>query len=202
MHYFSVLRSHFSSCTTYHFCCFFGILAVDCFTHIVYHLKLLYQSSSLNCLTTHQLPPQTATKTGMIRSNFTRLPSQFIHVFYHLDLCNMILNDMILTWFLIPISELPWDQPSSSCTEFINWKDNDHWQLQTPWSKLDTLAISLLRKLLATSPGTRLTLEKTLDHKWCNMQFADNGSTLFLFKVHMNQCLYRCKSSPRDGSGT
>jgi len=93
----------------------------------------------------------------------------------------------------LPFSELPWDQPSSSCTEFINWKDNDHWQLQTPWSKLDTLAISLLRKLLATSPGTRLTLEKTLDHKWCNMQFADNGRTFSLFKVHMNQCLYRCK---------
>lgn len=35
-----------------HFCCFFGILAVDCFSDL-YHLKLLYQSSSLNCLPTH-----------------------------------------------------------------------------------------------------------------------------------------------------
>ncbi|XP_017014083.1 serine/threonine-protein kinase grp [Drosophila takahashii] len=81
--------------------------------------------------------------------------------------CGVILVTMLA-------GELPWDQPSINCTEFINWKDNDHWQLQTPWSKLDTLAISLLRKLLSTSPGTRLTLEKTLDHKWCNMQFADN----------------------------
>jgi len=85
-------------------------------------------------------------------------------------------------------SELPWDQPSTNCTEFTNWRDNDHWQLQTPWSKLDTLAISLLRKLLATSPGTRLTLEKTLDHKWCNMQFADNGMCyLVVFLVCLNQ---------------
>nr|AAC13566.1 Ser/Thr kinase [Drosophila melanogaster] len=82
--------------------------------------------------------------------------------------CGVILVTMLA-------GELPWDQPSTNCTEFTNWRDNDHWQLQTPWSKLDTLAISLLRKLLlATSPGTRLTLEKTLDHKWCNMQFADN----------------------------
>ncbi|EDW90248.1 serine/threonine-protein kinase grp [Drosophila yakuba] len=81
--------------------------------------------------------------------------------------CGVILVTMLA-------GELPWDQPSTNCTEFTNWRDNDHWQMQTPWSKLDTLAISLLRKLLATSPGTRLTLEKTLDHKWCNMQFADN----------------------------
>ncbi|KAM8715693.1 hypothetical protein ACLKA7_002700 [Drosophila subpalustris] len=81
--------------------------------------------------------------------------------------CGVILVTMLA-------GELPWDQPSASCIEFINWKDNDRWQTQTPWSKLDTLAISLLRKVLASSPGTRLTLEKILDHKWCNMQFAEH----------------------------
>ncbi|KAH8255363.1 hypothetical protein KR038_001666 [Drosophila bunnanda] len=81
--------------------------------------------------------------------------------------CGVVLVTMLA-------GELPWDQPSTACTEFTNWKDNDHWQMQTPWSKLDTLAISLLRKVLATSPGTRLTLERILDHKWCNMQFAEH----------------------------
>ncbi|KAI8128734.1 Serine/threonine-protein kinase grp [Lucilia cuprina] len=70
--------------------------------------------------------------------------------------------------------ELPWDQPSIQCQEFINWKDNDRWSTQTPWSKLDTLAISLLRKVLATNPTYRLSLDKILDHKWCNMQFIDS----------------------------
>ncbi|XP_017105086.2 serine/threonine-protein kinase grp [Drosophila bipectinata] len=87
--------------------------------------------------------------------------------------CGVILITMLA-------GELPWDQPSANCVEFINWKDNDHWQTQTPWSKLDTLAISLLRKVLATSPGTRLTLPKILNHKWCNMQFVDNERSLDL----------------------
>lgn len=81
--------------------------------------------------------------------------------------------------------ELPWDQPSIQCQEFINWKDNDRWSTQTPWSKLDTLAISLLRKALATNPTYRLTLDKIFDHKWCNMQFMDSGEFflhIFYFK--------------------
>ncbi|XP_046804980.1 serine/threonine-protein kinase grp [Lucilia cuprina] len=81
--------------------------------------------------------------------------------------CGVILVTMLA-------GELPWDQPSIQCQEFINWKDNDRWSTQTPWSKLDTLAISLLRKVLATNPTYRLSLDKILDHKWCNMQFIDS----------------------------
>lgn len=40
--------------------------------------------------------------------------------------------------------ELPWDQPTTNCSEFIAWKGNNY-QARTPWSKLTTLAISLLR---------------------------------------------------------
>ncbi|XP_030384100.1 serine/threonine-protein kinase grp [Scaptodrosophila lebanonensis] len=87
--------------------------------------------------------------------------------------CGVILVTMLA-------GELPWDQPSSNCPEFIIWKDNNRWQTQTPWSKLDTLAISLLRKVLATNPNARLTLDKILDHKWCNMQFADNDRSFDL----------------------
>ncbi|XP_068151819.1 serine/threonine-protein kinase grp [Drosophila tropicalis] len=87
--------------------------------------------------------------------------------------CGVILVTMLA-------GELPWDQPSSTCTEFMTWKDNDRWQTQTPWSKLDTLAISLLRKVLASTPGSRLSLEKILDHKWCNMQFAEHDRSFDL----------------------
>ncbi|XP_058986303.1 serine/threonine-protein kinase grp isoform X1 [Musca domestica] len=81
--------------------------------------------------------------------------------------CGIILVTMLA-------GELPWDEPSVQCQEFINWKDNDRWSTQTPWSKLDTLAISLLRKVLATNPSHRLTLDKIMAHKWCHMEFADN----------------------------
>ncbi|XP_011190046.1 serine/threonine-protein kinase grp [Zeugodacus cucurbitae] len=81
--------------------------------------------------------------------------------------CGIILVTMLA-------GELAWDQPSTNCQEFKNWTDNERWSTQTPWSKLDTLAISLLRKVLATNPTYRLTLEKILEHKWCNMQFNEN----------------------------
>ncbi|XP_013100950.2 serine/threonine-protein kinase grp [Stomoxys calcitrans] len=81
--------------------------------------------------------------------------------------CGIILVTMLA-------GELPWDEPSVQCQEFINWKDNDRWTTQTPWSKLDTLAISLLRKVLATNPTYRMTLDKIMSHKWCNMEFIDS----------------------------
>lgn len=80
--------------------------------------------------------------------------------------CGVILVTMLA-------GELPWDQPSANCQEFVNWKENDRWTTKTPWSKLDTLAISLLRKVLSVQPAHRIHLDKILDHKWCNMQFVD-----------------------------
>ncbi|KAL9925305.1 serine/threonine-protein kinase grp [Glossina fuscipes] len=81
--------------------------------------------------------------------------------------CGVILVTMLA-------GELPWDQPSSGCTEFTNWKDNDRWSTQTPWSKLDTLVTSLLRKVLAINPTYRMNLEKIFEHKWCKMQLRNN----------------------------
>lgn len=81
--------------------------------------------------------------------------------------CGVILVTMLA-------GELPWDQPSTNCEEYVKWKDSDRWMTMTPWSKLDTLAISLLRKVLATNPSHRLSLEKIMDHKWCHMQYAES----------------------------
>ncbi|KAL5281242.1 CHEK1 family protein [Megaselia abdita] len=81
--------------------------------------------------------------------------------------CGVILVTMLA-------GELPWDQPSSNCQEYLNWKENERWQTLTPWRKLDTLAVALLRKILMINPSSRLSVDKILDHKWCQMQFSDS----------------------------
>lgn len=81
--------------------------------------------------------------------------------------CGVILVTMLA-------GELPWDQPVINCPEYAKWKDSDKWMTITPWSKIDTLAISLLRKVLSPNASNRLTLEKIMDHKWCHMQFVDS----------------------------
>lgn len=45
-----------------------------------------------------------------------------------------------------------------------------------PWIKVDTLALSLLRKILDPEPTTRLVLDQIVDHKWCNMLFQNSGT--------------------------
>ncbi|XP_037958541.1 serine/threonine-protein kinase grp [Teleopsis dalmanni] len=82
--------------------------------------------------------------------------------------CGIILVTMLA-------GELPWDQPSAPCPEFIAWKESDQWSTRTPWSKCDALSLSLLRKILAMNPGNRLTLDKILKSKWCTTKF-ENGA--------------------------
>lgn len=69
--------------------------------------------------------------------------------------------------------ELPWDQPTTNCTEFIAWKSNNY-QSRTPWSKLNTLAISLLRKILSINPLERITLKSIMQHRWCTQKFSQS----------------------------
>ena len=46
------------------------------------------------------------------------------------------------------LSELPWDEPTFNCREYIMWKDKEYKLLNSsPWVKIDTLALSLLRKV-------------------------------------------------------
>ncbi|XP_053672212.1 serine/threonine-protein kinase grp [Anopheles nili] len=81
--------------------------------------------------------------------------------------CGIILVTMLA-------GELPWDQPSSGCAEYLCWKENKY-TTSTPWCKLDTLTLSLLRKILVANPTQRLTLDKLQDHKWCQTQFHLQG---------------------------
>ncbi|CRK93350.1 CLUMA_CG006891, isoform A [Clunio marinus] len=72
--------------------------------------------------------------------------------------CGIILVTMMA-------GELPWDQPSSGCKEYLAWRYNKH-MFMTPWSKLDTLSLSFIRKILNPIPEKRLTLENIKQHKW------------------------------------
>lgn len=81
--------------------------------------------------------------------------------------CGIILVTMLA-------GELPWDQPTLSCKEYLFWKENKYTTL-TPWTKLDTFTLSFIRKILVPNPEKRLTLEKIKQHKWCQSQVLTTG---------------------------
>ncbi|XP_027236831.1 serine/threonine-protein kinase grp [Penaeus vannamei] len=63
--------------------------------------------------------------------------------------------------------ELPWDEPTFSCPEYTAWKDRDcRLFTTTPWTKVDNLALSLLRKVLNTVPRHRATVPQVKAHQW------------------------------------
>ncbi|XP_042222860.1 serine/threonine-protein kinase grp-like [Homarus americanus] len=68
--------------------------------------------------------------------------------------------------------ELPWDEPTFSCPEYTAWKDKDcHLFTTTPWTKIDNLALSLLRKVLNTVPRHRATISQVKVHQWFTKNF-------------------------------
>lgn len=85
-------------------------------------------------------------------------------------------------------TELPWDEPTTGCVEFVKWKSDNSWMTMTPWSKLETLVLSLLRKILEPDSRKRITVKQIIDHKWCNaveqsgmFSYFDRISNLFRF---------------------
>ncbi|KAG4073652.1 hypothetical protein HA402_000876 [Bradysia odoriphaga] len=81
--------------------------------------------------------------------------------------CGIILVAMIT-------GELPWDKPGTDSAPYVKWKSNDRWTTIMPWRKVDTLALSLLRKILDPNPTKRLVMASIVDHKWCNMLFENS----------------------------
>jgi len=72
--------------------------------------------------------------------------------------CGIILVAMLA-------GELPWDKPVGSCREYDTWKNGNYMSI-TPWSKLDNLAITLLRKILHPQPSMRMSVDKIKQHRW------------------------------------
>jgi len=71
--------------------------------------------------------------------------------------CGIILVAMLA-------GELPWDAPSESNREFCDWKD--HKIFLPPWTKLDNVALSLIRNVLVEEPEERFTINQIKKHRW------------------------------------
>jgi len=72
--------------------------------------------------------------------------------------------------------ELPWDEPTFTCPEYTAWKDKDcKLFTTTPWTKIDNLALSLLRKVLSTVQRHRATILQIKNHQWFTKNFLKNS---------------------------
>lgn len=75
--------------------------------------------------------------------------------------------------------ELPWDEPTFSCPEYTSWKDKEcRLFTTTPWTKIDNLALSLLRKVLNTVPRHRATISQIKSHQWFTKNFQRTAGIL------------------------
>lgn len=73
--------------------------------------------------------------------------------------CGIILVAMLA-------GELPWDKPTSDCKEYLIWKDSRNFLNHSPWSKIDNLPLSLIRKILMPLPSSRYSIPKIKKHRW------------------------------------
>ncbi|XP_026817442.1 serine/threonine-protein kinase grp-like isoform X1 [Rhopalosiphum maidis] len=72
--------------------------------------------------------------------------------------CGIILVSMLA-------GELPWDMPSDNDEDYKLWKTTDY-SNHSPWCKLDTLALSLVRKILTPTPSKRYDISQIQSHLW------------------------------------
>ncbi|XP_015371287.1 PREDICTED: serine/threonine-protein kinase grp isoform X2 [Diuraphis noxia] len=72
--------------------------------------------------------------------------------------CGIILVSMLA-------GELPWEMPSVDDEDYKLWKTTDY-ASHSPWCKLDTLALSLVRKILIPTPSKRYDISQIQSHQW------------------------------------
>lgn len=93
------------------------------------------------------------------------------------------------------VSELPWDRASPDCREFVQWKRGENWLSVSPWSKLDHLAIAVLRKLLHPQPSQRLGIPGIRDHRWCTKRYSQSKG--YYYPSPKNLPLILCSTWPQ-----
>lgn len=76
--------------------------------------------------------------------------------------------------------------PSEDDEDYKLWKTTDYAN-HTPWSKLDTLALSLVRKILIPTPAKRYDILKIRSHHWFKKSNSCGIFVLF--------CLYYLKQN-------
>ncbi|XP_033106213.1 serine/threonine-protein kinase Chk1-like [Anneissia japonica] len=90
---------------------------------------------------------------------------------YHAEPSDLWSCGVILVAMLA--GELPWDEPSYDCKEFCNWLDK-RVEL-TPWRKIDTMSLALLKKMLSEAPSNRCTLAQIKKDRWYCKTFKSKG---------------------------
>lgn len=65
--------------------------------------------------------------------------------------------------------ELPWGAPSDDDEEYKLWMTKYYINL-SPWSKLETSPLSLVRKILNPTPSKRYDIIKIKSHYWFQLE--------------------------------
>ncbi|XP_015432470.1 PREDICTED: serine/threonine-protein kinase grp [Dufourea novaeangliae] len=93
---------------------------------------------------------------------------------YHAEPADVWSCGIILVALLA--GELPWDQSLAECPEYMAWTDGKYMSL-TPWKKLDTSSLSLIKNILVHSPSSRYTIKSIKQHRWFAKKFQKAGGT-------------------------
>ncbi|PVD26891.1 hypothetical protein C0Q70_12039 [Pomacea canaliculata] len=73
--------------------------------------------------------------------------------------------------------ELPWDAPLLSCIQYCDWREC-HIE-NKPWCKIDNLALSLIRRVLADKPEKRYTIPELRNNQWFKKDFSRDSFDQF-----------------------
>ncbi|GAB1601856.1 serine/threonine-protein kinase Chk1-like [Argonauta hians] len=71
--------------------------------------------------------------------------------------CGIILVAMLA-------GELPWDEPTNNCLEYSDWNKSSI--LNSPWNKIENLALFLLKKILIEDSKKRCTIPQIKKNQW------------------------------------
>ncbi|XP_076678572.1 serine/threonine-protein kinase grp [Andrena cerasifolii] len=92
---------------------------------------------------------------------------------YHAEAADIWSCGIILVALLA--GELPWDQSSAECPEYMAWRSGKYMSL-TPWKKLDNSSLSLIKNVLTHSPSARYTIQDIKRHRWFIKKFQKAGN--------------------------
>lgn len=81
---------------------------------------------------------------------------------YHAEPADVWSCGIILVAMLA--GELPWDEPTYSCKEFSDWLDKK--MHLSPWKKIDTTPLALLRRILTETPAKRYSIAQIKKDRW------------------------------------
>lgn len=82
---------------------------------------------------------------------------------YHAEPADIWSCGIILVALLA--GELPWDEADVNCPEYKAWREARHLEL-TPWKKIDSTSLSLIRKILTHPPASRIKIPDIKLHRW------------------------------------